>query len=163
VIYQAVTPDVPLSQGDIIDRCPILVWDEAAGGMSFDPAELELRVVVLTQACDLAQTRASRVLIAVVHSAEDLVNRGILKAKTITDQIRSHRVYGWYFLPAGAIAESIVDLRDLHTVPRRLLERLIGEGNRLCRMGTPYREHLAQHLATTYSRIGLPEPYETQS
>jgi hypothetical protein len=26
---------------------------------------------------------------------------------------------------------------------------------------TPYREHLAQHFAVTYSRIGLPEPYGT--
>jgi hypothetical protein len=25
-----------------------------------------------------------------------------------------------------------------------------------------YREHLAKHFADTYSRIGLPEPYETE-
>lgn len=163
MIYQPVTPDLPLSQGDIIDRCPILVWDEhATTGTPGDPAELELRVVVLTQACDLAQTRASRVVVAVVHSAQNLVDGGILKGKAITDQIRSHRVYGWYFLPAGSIPESIVDLRDLHTVPRSLLERLIAQGNRLCRIATPYREHLAQHFAITYSRVGLPEPYETQ-
>ncbi len=26
---------------------------------------------------------------------------------------------------------------------------------------SPFREHLAKHLADTYSRIGLPEPYQT--
>ena len=58
--------------------------------------------------------------------------------------------------------ESVVDLRDMHTVPRTMLEELIADGKRLSRIVTPYREHLAQHFATTYSRIALPEPYETQ-
>jgi hypothetical protein len=30
-----------------------------------------------------------------------------------------------------------------------------------CRIVTPDREHLAQHFAVTYMRIGLPDPYET--
>jgi hypothetical protein len=121
-------------------------------------------VVVLTQACDLAQKKATRSLVAVVHDAQRLVDRGILRSAVVRDQIRSHRVYGWYFLPAGtALAESVVDLRDLQTIPRHLLERLAQEGKRVCRIATPCREHLAQHFATTYSRIGLPLPYDTQT
>jgi hypothetical protein len=54
-----------------------------------------------------------------------------------------------------------VDLRDLHTVPRTLLEELRDRGRHVCRFATPYREHLAQHFSVTYSRIGLPEPYGT--
>ena len=57
--------------------------------------------------------------------------------------------------------ESLVDLRDLHTVPRSLLEGLRDQGKFVCRLITPYREHLAQHFSVTYSRIGLPEPYGT--
>lgn len=162
MIYQALAADIPLSQGDIIDRCPIWVRDESPEGIHIEPREIEARVVVLTQACDLAQPRAGRVVVAAVHSAQDLVDRGVLKARMVSDQIRLHRVYGWYFLPAGPIGESIVDLRDLHTLPRSLLERLVAQGNRSCRISTPYREHLAQHFATTYARIGLPEPYETE-
>ena len=75
----------------------------------------------LNQACELAQTKATRVLVAVVHGVNHLVERGILPPKTIRDQVRTHRVHGWYFLPAGtSVEESIVDLRDLHTVPRPL-------------------------------------------
>ena len=33
---------------------------------------------------------------------------------------------------------------------------------KLCRIQTPWREHLAQHFGTTYTRIALPEPYATQ-
>lgn len=72
-------------------------------------------------------------------------------------------MYGWYFMPAGpGVEESIIDLRDLHTIPRSLLNGLIQKGKRAARITTPYREHLAQHFAVTYSRIGLPEPYSTE-
>ena len=73
---------------------------------------------------------------------------------------------GWYFLPAATVpidlAESIVDLRELHAIERRTLEYLVGAGKRVCRIRTPWREHLAQHFGTTYTRIALPEPYATQ-
>ena len=111
----------------------------------------------------MAQTKTTRVVVAVVHQAQALVDLGVLTPSQIRDQIRAHRVYGWYFLPAsGELAESLVDLRDLHTVPRKLLEQLIVDGNRVCRLVTPYREHMAQQFATTYARIALPEPYDTE-
>ena len=40
--------------------------------------------------------------------------------------------------------------------------KLARQGKRVCRIETPYREHMAQHFSVTYSRIGLPQPYETQ-
>lgn len=163
MIYESIGPDAKLSQGDILDDCPIVFLEE--GTISGNPPEVSSacqRVIVLTQACDLAQSKASRVLVAVVHNPQQLVNRGILKSQFVRDQIRLHRVYGWYFLPAGSgMPESLIDLRDLHTIPRSWLERLVGEGKRLGRMATPYREHLAQHFSTTYSRIGLPDPFQT--
>ena len=64
--------------------------------------------------------------------------------------------------PAIALPESLVELRNLHTVSRPTLEQLTAQGKWVCRLVTPYREHLAQHFAVTYMRIGLPEPYETQ-
>jgi len=81
--------------------------------------------------------------------------------------VRKGLVFGWYFLPAApapiALPESIIDLHDLHTVHRDVLQRLITDGKRVCRLLSPYREHLAQHFAVTYMRIGLPAPLETES
>lgn len=154
-----------MSQGDIFEDCPILVWEEPGSVGESGPAavRMNVRAIVLTQACDLAHGKATRVLVALVHSAQELVDQGVLKGRQVRDQIRSHRVYGWYFLPAGEnVPESVVDLRDLHTIPRVMLEKLAREGRRLCRLRTPYREHLAQHFSTTYSRIGLPEPHDTE-
>ncbi len=168
MMYAAPTADEPLSQGDVLDACPIFGLETSAGAVDLEaaPARWRERVIVLTQACDLAQTKTTKVLVALLHAAQLLVDRGVLKAPTIRDQLRRGVVYGWYFLPAAAapipLPESIIDLHDLHTVPRAVLERLIAEGKRVCRLLPPYREHLAQHFAVTYMRIGLPGPYETQ-
>jgi hypothetical protein len=166
LIYEQPEPADTLSQGDIVDGCSILFWEYPAADTPAQPesASTSVRVVVLTQACDLAQAKATRVLVAVVHQVQRLVERGVLQSKVIRDQIRTHRVYGWYFLPAGdAVEESIVDMRDLHTIPRAMLDKLIKDGKRVTRIRTPFREHLAQHFSTTYARIGLPEPYPSQA
>jgi hypothetical protein len=54
-------------------------------------------------------------------------------------------------------------LRDIHTIPSAMLQELARGGKRVCAIDSPYREHLAQHFSVTYSRIGLPEPYDTES
>jgi hypothetical protein len=157
-----------LSQGDIIDDWPILVWKLSPPPLDLNvpPETRIIRVVVLTQACDLAQDKTTRVVVAPVHDAADLVAKNILKAGVIRDQVRRGQVFGWYFLPAASepvrLAESIVDLRELHTIERRTLEYLVSVGKRVARIRTPWREHLGQHFGTTYTRIALPEPYATQ-
>lgn len=167
MIYSQPALDEPLAQGDILDACPIFGLESGLGPVDLDapPARWRERVVVLTQACDLAQTKTSKVLVALIQPAQFLVDQGVLSASMIRDQVRRGQVYGWYFLPEAAapigFPESVIDLRDLHTVPRNILERLIADGNRVGRLLTPYREHLSQHFAVTYMRIGLPSPYET--
>jgi hypothetical protein len=140
--------------------------------VGFQPGQLKTartdvdlhRVIVLTQTCDLANKKADDVNVASVFDARQLVDRGILKATDVRGPIRAGRVWGLYFLPASAdlnLSEMIVDLRRLHTVRLDLLGALCRVGQRLARLETPYREHLAKHFADSFSRIGLPRPYET--
>ena len=167
MIFAAPSPNDPIEQADIFDACPIFGLDASDKSVDLNatPARWQERVIVLTQACDLAQAKTTKVVVAVVHTAQTLVDRGILKAQAIRDQIRRGQVYGWYFLPAApapiAFPESIVDLRDRHTISRPVLERLAVDDKRVCRLQSPFREHLAQHFAVTYMRIGLPAPFET--
>lgn len=122
------------------------------------------RVLVLTQTCDLANQKVEDAVVASEFDAQQLVDRAILKPADIRGPIRSNRVWGLYFLPANSemgLGEMIVDLRRLHTVRLDLLRALCQAGKRSARVQTPYREHLAKHFADTFSRIGLPEPYET--
>lgn len=166
MIYDAPLAASPVDQGDIVNQCPVLAIT------SFDPntgqpqqAEFESRrVIVLTQTCDLAHEKTTAAHVAEVFDAELLVKQETLKPADIKGPIRAGRVWGWYFLPAApqlSVPEMIVDLRRLHTVRLDLLRTLCQAGQRCARVRPIYREHLAKHFADTFSRIGLPRPYET--
>jgi hypothetical protein len=119
----------------------------------------------LTQTCDLASHKTQRVTVAIVHDAQFLVDQKIIKAADVRGPIRSGRVYGWYYLPSGSslnLRESIVDLRQLYTIPVEVLQVLCTSSQRKARIEPLYRAHLAKHFADTFSRIGLPEPYPTE-
>ena len=159
-----------LTQGDIFDGCPLVGLssrDSPTDMAKVAVNQWRSRVIVLTQACDLEQSKTGFVLVAQVHPADKIVHEGLLKATTIRDQVRRHLVFGWYFFPEApgeiSLPESLVDLRDLHSVPRIILEQLIAGGKRIATLTSPYREHLAQHFAVTYMRVALPEPYGTQA
>jgi len=166
VIYLNPNSTDPIDQGDLIDDCPV------AEVVSDDPARPEAakvqldirRVVILTQTCDLANDKALYAVVAAAHSAQLLIEAQVLKAADIKGPIRAGRTWGWYFLPADAalgLGEMIVDFRRLHTVRLDLLKGLCLSGKRRGRIMPLYREHLAKHFAYTFSRIGLPKPYET--
>jgi hypothetical protein len=80
MLFDSPALDEPLSQADIFDACPIFGLE--ATGIEVDlnatPARWQERVIVLTQACDLAQTKTTKVLVALLHPAQTLVDRGIL-------------------------------------------------------------------------------------
>lgn len=156
-----------IDQGDIIDGCPVLQI------RSFDiesPSALETghalhRVVVLSQTCDLANRKLTEALVAIIHDAQGLVDQGVLKRADVRGPVRAGRVWGWYFLPKSeelALPEAIVDFWRLHTIRLDILTALCLRGQRRARIQPLYREHLAKHFADTYSRIGLPEAYETE-
>jgi hypothetical protein len=166
MIYAFPQPQDPIDQGDILDGCPLVFLSRYDldnidhSGVEWVPS----RVVVLTQTCDLANRKESSVTLAVAYDAQALVDRKLLRRDDIRGSLRSGRVFGWYFLPKSesvGLPEMIVNLRQLHTVSLDLLAELCLRGQRRARLLCPYREHLAKHSADTFSRIGLPEPYET--
>jgi hypothetical protein len=167
MIYRVPSSDEAIDQGDIIEGCPILSL------VRFDPdkpSEIETkhslqRIIVLTQTCDLANHKATRIIAALVFDAQKVVHDQLLKTSDVRGPLRSGRIFGWYFLPKSVesgLPEMIVDFRQLHTVRLDLLTTLCQRGQRKARVQPLYREHLAKHFADTYSRIGLPEPYETE-
>jgi hypothetical protein len=94
MIYAAPGAGEPLTQGDILDACPVFGFDAAdpPADLNAAPARWQERVIVLTQACDLAQTKTTKVLVALVHSAQTLVDQGVLKAAAVRDQVRRGQV-----------------------------------------------------------------------
>jgi hypothetical protein len=164
MIYSLPNSDEPLDQCDVLDGCPIVtVADQAPDRL--DQARLDIRRgIILTQTCDIANEKIEFLVVATVYDAQALIDSKIVRASDVKGPIRAGRVWGLYFLPAHAatgIAEMIVDFRYVHSIPVKVLEGLRMAGKRRIRLLTPYREHLAKHFADTYSRIGLPQPYET--
>jgi hypothetical protein len=167
MIYNLPRHNAAVDQGDLIEDCFILSISDFDLSRN-DPPRINVavsRVLVLTQTCDLAHQKATHVTAATVFEAQYIVDQGLLKPADVRGPVRAARVYGWYFLPACAelgLNEMIVDLRQLPTVRLDLLVALAHDGRRRGRLLSPYREHLAKHFADTFSRIGLPEPYETE-
>ncbi len=166
MIYQNPSPNEPLDQGDLIDGCPVttLTSYDPANPAAVDVTTTPARVVVLTQTCDLANEKVLAANVAVVFEAQFLIDEKVLRPAEIKGPLRAGRIWGWYFLPADAdlgLGEMVVDLRRPHTVKLDLLRTLSRAGKRRGRVGPLYREHLAKHFADTFSRIGLPRPYET--
>ncbi len=166
MIYRPVTAEEPIDQGDLIDGCLVLriqaVQPNSTGQPDVDFAFR--RVLVLTQTCDLANEKATTANVAEVFEAQFLIDQKLFKPADVKGPPRGGRIWGWYFLPADAalgLEEMIVDLRRLHTVPLDLLRELCRLGKRRAQVQPLYREHLAKHFADTFSRIGLPRPYET--
>jgi len=166
LIYSQPGPLEPVDQADLIDGVPLLEVQE----LNLDDPDNPVigcalnRVIVLTQTCDLTQRKANRITIARVFDAEELIARGMAKAADIRGPIRSSRVWGLYFLPASrppGLAEMVIDLRQIHCIPLDVLELLCKAGKRKACLQSPYREHLSKHFGDSYSRIGLPMPYET--
>ena len=79
-----------IDQGDIFDECPLL------SVLSFDADRLDnlqirfapQRIIVLTQTCDLANLKVSRVVAAVMLEAQSLVDQQLLKAADVRGPIR---------------------------------------------------------------------------
>lgn len=166
MIYHLPSAEEAVDQGDLIDQCLVLHVKALQLGPASQP-DVDFafrRVVVLTQTCDFANEKATMANVAEVFEAQYLVDQKLFKPADVKGPLRAGRVWGWYFLPTDAalgLGEMIVDLRRLHTVRLDLLRELCRAGKRRGRMQPLYREHLAKHFADTFSRIGLPRPYET--
>jgi hypothetical protein len=166
MIYGLPDASSPIDQGDLIDDCYILSI-KAFNLQASDLPGINIansRVLILTQACDLANCKTPDATVAVVHDAQFIVDQGLLKRADVRGPVRAARVYGWYFLPSDpslALNEMIVDLHQLHTVGLDLLTALTQMGRRRAWLLSRYREHLAKHFADTFSRIALPGPYQT--
>jgi hypothetical protein len=165
MIYTNPQPNEAIDQGDLIDQCPLPAIEDVRLGTAEPSVRVGLqRIIILTQTCDLANEKTTTATVAEVIDAQEFVDRGYLKPADVKGPLRAGRIWGFYFLPAQpdlGLREMIVDLRRLHTVRLDLLLALVREGNRDGRVPPLYREHLAKHFADTYSRIGLPRPYET--
>ncbi len=182
--YEPVEPDVPLLQGDIISDCPIIGWSDkpvesaAAEALKKHADAFIADVVVMTQACDLEQSKVKNVVLCPHRALEDYKPKWEESMKR-QNQEPSKRAWTRHYenLCGGSLwnlailncesdgplqtAHRVVDFYEVYTVPRQFLESFLAErGEQRLRLRPPYREHLSQAFARFFMRVGLPTAIE---
>jgi hypothetical protein len=183
--YEIVSAKKPLTQGDLIFDCPVLVWKKDIPKLS-GKSETEILkssidvisvdVVIMTQACDLENNKISNVTlcphIAVSEYKSLLETKTIAKGENFTTkkwdkyvaELENGTIWHKSLLNSNdtktiLFEHRIVDFYEVYTIPRTFLENVVR--NRKIprpRLLPPYREHLSQAFARFYMRVGLPTP-----
>ncbi len=183
--YEIVSARKPLTQGDLIFDCPVSVWkkdisnparkseiDILKSSIEFISAD----VVVMTQACDLENSKISNVTlcphIAISEYKSLLEKELISKNQNLTpkawnkyvNELENGTIWHKSLLNSTTnqkvpFEHRIVDFYEVYTIPRTFLENVLKKRkNQRPRLLPPYREHLSQAFARFYMRVGLPTP-----
>jgi hypothetical protein len=163
--WYAVVQGTDLSQGDLLDRCPVFLppadlaepWDEAPFAWQ------EVDAIVMTQTCDLVPGRekVTDVLLCATWNRSDLKSGHLATPRGLEDARRGN-LPGYHLLAGcdlpGMVREvRIVDFRRIYSLPLTFVrQRAARTGDRL-RLRPPYREHLSQAFARYFMRVGLPQ------
>ena len=181
--YRWVPYETPITQGDLILSCPVLDWkgvsDQAEVAFEARLAGLseckQVDVVVLTQACDLQNSKVSSAIVCQHYSVQDY--KSALNSQR-TDQGKEPLTsrewqkfcsdvcsgYRWHLAMLNAKELGfvrtecrIVDFHKIFSIPVEFLNDFC-KATRRDRLALlpPYREHLSQAFARFFMRVGLP-------
>tara|TARA_R110002096_G_scaffold416993_2_gene620474 strand:- start:1771 stop:2328 length:558 start_codon:yes stop_codon:yes gene_type:complete len=175
--YLQVPAETPLTQGDLIDSCPVVEWKPVAvkGELTDLRAAthaVAADVIVMTQACDLEHGKVQNVLLCPrdrlsVYKKQWEEYQLSKKQPTNTNSWRKHckNIRDGYVWNVGLLDASpdgepaVIDFHEVYTVPRVFLDSfLIHQKEPRLRLESPYREHLSQAFARFFMRVGLPTP-----
>lgn len=194
--YTEVEGDAPLTQGDILLRFPVIrllkeprqqndgqrtvtsTLEDYASQLSRYIAIKQKDVIVMTQACDLANPKPTLTQITLCPimplSAYKEAWEKTEAGKNQTPSKRSWRKhcesledgYQWdkfimnhRDLQGSPFEHHVVMFSQIFTAPRNLTETFISQkiaGNKRLQLNSPYKEHLSQSFARYFMRVGLP-------
>lgn len=184
--YERVLADAPIMQGDFVFNCPLLAWKAEEPEIRGQGDAEELLdtceviagdVVVMTQACDLEQSKVSEVVVCSIHTLtevkatwEEHCRAGQQTPtdrawRTFFDRICNGFIWNYAMLNRGEAdglqtEHRVADFHDIYTVPIKFLESIAAQRGPRLRLRPPYREHLSQAFARYFMRVGLPSSVE---
>jgi hypothetical protein len=179
--YEVVSAKEPITQGDLIERCPLLKWSDnipliESGELSDLIITVQSDVIVMTQACDLENNKVENVILCPCYplsrfrtdweqsqTTEEQKQKTKDKLwKSFCDGVCAGRYWNYSILNESnanskKTEHRIVDFSDVYTLPRKFLEGFLVQSNvHRLRLLPPYREHLSQSFARFFMRVGLP-------
>lgn len=166
--WYEVTNGATLRQCDIIMGCPVIRLD---GFVEWPAESLDVTAdtydsIVLTQSCDLENSKVEDVLLAQVIAWPELVRQEsgsgntIVKARAFRKALVDGNIPGQSLLhkheDEPRLEWSIVSFNRLYTVQKDFLAQFASKSGHRLRLRSPYREHVAQAFARFIMRVGLP-------
>jgi len=153
-----------LAQGDWLMACPLPVFPSEyalsgkPAGVRVDKAD----VIVITQSCDLENSKAPLVAMCPIFTISELARFDEQLAKPDTlERIRKGIQPAYLMLaspddPADNRQALVVDFRAIHSLPVAFLQSHAATLGLRWRLRPPYLEHFSQALARFFMRVGLP-------
>ena len=168
--YQVLTDENlgNLEQGDFIPLCPLVIPPtQIEAGQTPEVDIKETDTIVLSQSCDLANSKIENVLVCPYYSLM-VFTEGLPGERTkkninrAISNLRQGNLPGYHLLERCTEVEhlsdyQVVDFRNVYAVNLSYLKNLLKDINPRVRLLPPYREHLSQAFARFFMRVGLPQ------
>lgn len=156
-----------LEQGDLLFQCPVSVLVSEEFPLTPEqPVQVDilmLDMVVMTQSCELENSKTPDVVLCAHWDIEEAKRQGLpLGRKDSLTEIQKGRRPRYTLLNRSAMPQKPLDLRivdcgKVFCLPFSYVQKIaISQGPRL-RLRSPYREHLSQAYARFFMRVGLPQ------
>jgi len=185
--YREVTSADSITQGDILEDLPVLVFrDTVAAAEDLEQMKRALqgaagvqhvRAVVMTQACDIENDHVRFVQLCPAYSLTEFKTNWktaeTARGQTPTENswrktaenIRAGRAWNYTMLSnrvadRGGFTQDylIVDFHEVFSLPLAFLRSWVRvRGGQRLQLCPPYREHLSQSFARYFMRVGLPQ------
>ncbi len=169
--WYEVTNGATLRQCDILMGCPVIRLDGKLQWPVEPSMTLPIKIetydsIILTQSCDLENSKVEDILLAQVIAWPVLVSQELQRNNQIVKKRDFRKALIEGNTPGQALLHkhlgeprldwSIVSFQRLYTIQKGfLVEVALKSGPRL-RRRSPYREHIAQAFARFVMRVGLP-------
>lgn len=171
--WYAVVEGESLAQGDILREFPILVPDHDAKNGETIPTEKRIHdVVVMTQSCDIANSKIESLLVCPVwdfwvfvdaaeKASKEKGEKGGDWASDQRKKLLQGNMIGYHLINEITVSGlerglAIIDFRELYSTPRKILKAHVQSCGKRIRLLPPYREHMSQAFARFFMRVGLP-------
>jgi hypothetical protein len=163
--YETNAESTGLSQGDFVPNCPIIIPpDSIVEGEEVNIEVQNIDVIVLSQSCDLANSKIEIVLVCPYFGLKEFIEqvagnespKG--KRKTI-DNLKKGNFPGYHLLNNQVdVFEDyqVIDFKNVYGIHLSCLKNINAKLVNKTTLLPPYREHLSQAFARFFMRVGLP-------
>jgi hypothetical protein len=156
-----------LAQGDLLEDCLVPIFSAPAPvsdtSDSTQDAEADLasmRLLVVTQSCDLEHGKANFVALCPTHTIDEFEAGNPSYSKN-WENVRTGRVAGQHLLaspidPGNNRKCYVVDFGQIISLPADYISEHAKSLKNRWRLSSPYVEHFSQAFARFFMRVGLP-------